>query len=806
MPTNIPTNYICAAALVPDNTAPIILTLGSAALAKAAWWQAQHLAPTFYFEGSAETPSATVDAYLETAQVAVSFNGGAYINATMLAGVQEIYNVAASAVVTYILATGAPLPFPLSGEQVTGAFCTLTRLGFSIPFALLPTVPITAISIEITQGAGSCYAGNSLNCVVLAQDVWTDAGALWAAIGGATPAGLICATPVYMVDTGDNLHITCATPGASIRYRTDGGTPSEYDGTIYTAPFAMPSGYFTVQAIAYAPGYLDSAVENVTWYDCTPACAAPVFSPGAGSYGTLSLIVTIGCATNGATLRYTTDGSTPSATNGADYSGPILLTAGCTLQAIAFATGLTDSAVVSVSYVITAPPSPGSGAGGSGHQVTAFNLVSGTVSGGYSTPYTVSFPVRDRSSRGGLYLFSNDEDTHFDYSASGPGLPVATALYQYVSQAGGTPLPLTGIGFPFAGNVASPEATPLIVMQNYAGGTPWNGLFASDTTGNFYVPVAGAGLYLYPASGTAPTWHPWAPYGAVLQMLWSADGHLYTVERTYQGTGLGTFKDVVYKYALGGAALGLWYAQTNFLPQSGVPQIPVPPAQLIDVSVAGNVYGVDLSSNTLWGRQGSPYSVLFDTALPTSANPLALCLCEALGYIAVLCATPGGTVPTVALGNDNGMAVWDAVPPYASCHLYLYNLTTGATSGGSTLPFTPSAIPEYCGLLFDGTATLYVVDKFNGYAQMAVVQQLAACRDPYGLLHVAYVSGGNIQYVRANPATGALASPLPLGAGSKPALLCTGNRLRASFQDAAGNYVVLYSTDRGGSWSDSSEP
>ena len=58
----------------------------------------------------------------------------------------------------------------------------------------------------------------------------------------------------------------------------------------------------------------------------------------AGTYGTAQL-VTISTTTNGATIRYTTDGSTPSEIAGTVYSSPVTISADLTLQAIAYATG-----------------------------------------------------------------------------------------------------------------------------------------------------------------------------------------------------------------------------------------------------------------------------------------------------------------------------------------------------------------------------------------------------------------------------------------------------------------------------------
>ena len=80
-------------------------------------------------------------------------------------------------------------------------------------------------------------------------------------------------------------------------------------------------------------------------------CAAPTFCPTAGIY-TAAQAVTISSTTSGATIRYTTDGSTPSETHGTVYSAPVNITIPTTLQAIAYASDMLDSPVTSGVYTI----------------------------------------------------------------------------------------------------------------------------------------------------------------------------------------------------------------------------------------------------------------------------------------------------------------------------------------------------------------------------------------------------------------------------------------------------------------------
>ncbi len=81
---------------------------------------------------------------------------------------------------------------------------------------------------------------------------------------------------------------------------------------------------------------------------------APVISLASGTYsGTQE--VTITCATPGAAIYYTTDGSEPSANNGTLYDGnAISISESVTLKAVAVSNGVTSS-VASAEYLITPP-------------------------------------------------------------------------------------------------------------------------------------------------------------------------------------------------------------------------------------------------------------------------------------------------------------------------------------------------------------------------------------------------------------------------------------------------------------------
>jgi hypothetical protein len=168
--------------------------------------------------------------------------------------------------------------------------------------------------------------------------------------GGTTTGGTV-ATPAFSPAPGaytQPITITTATSGATIRYTTNGTTPTETNGTVYSGPVTL-SSTTTLKAIAYKSGMTDSAVASGTYTVSSGTVATPTFNPPPGTY---TQPVAISTTTPGATIRYTLDGSTPSETAGTIYSGPITLTATTTIKAIAYESGFVDSAVASGTYTV----------------------------------------------------------------------------------------------------------------------------------------------------------------------------------------------------------------------------------------------------------------------------------------------------------------------------------------------------------------------------------------------------------------------------------------------------------------------
>jgi hypothetical protein len=169
--------------------------------------------------------------------------------------------------------------------------------------------------------------------------------------------------PGIAVDSAGDLYIS-NWPGAVREVAASTGIITRVAGNGYFG-YSGDGGSATVAEIAPQGIAFDSAgnlyiadagnyrVRKVTFPG--PA-ATPAFGLAAGTYvGAQSVAITD--TMQGATIYYTTDGSTPTTGSGV-YSSPVAVSASETLQAIAVVTGYTESAVASATYTINQPVTP----------------------------------------------------------------------------------------------------------------------------------------------------------------------------------------------------------------------------------------------------------------------------------------------------------------------------------------------------------------------------------------------------------------------------------------------------------------
>ena len=154
--------------------------------------------------------------------------------------------------------------------------------------------------------------------------------------------------------------------------------------------------------------------------------APPVITPVTDTYA-LPVSVTLTSATNGATIYYTTDGTTPIVTPGELYTGPFTLSASAVVEAMAVKTGFTNSSVSTVNYHIQA------GVAGCPCSIFPRTSTPGTMDSGPGQP--VELGVRFSSLFNGFvtgirfYKGVNNTGTHVGNLWTGTGTLLATATF-----------------------------------------------------------------------------------------------------------------------------------------------------------------------------------------------------------------------------------------------------------------------------------------------------------------------------------------------------------------------------------------
>lgn len=161
-------------------------------------------------------------------------------------------------------------------------------------------------------------------------------------------------------NTSQNVSLSTATTGAAIYYTTDGSDPKTSSTRVLYSTSINICETTTIKAYAVKDNMSDSAVVSFTYIIDLLAeqVAAPTASQAPGTYDA-AVGVSLSTATYGAAIYYTTDGSDPkTSSTRVLYSTPISIETTATIKAYAAKAGMSDSEVLSYSYIINSP-SPG---------------------------------------------------------------------------------------------------------------------------------------------------------------------------------------------------------------------------------------------------------------------------------------------------------------------------------------------------------------------------------------------------------------------------------------------------------------
>ena len=310
---------------------------------------------TIYYTTDGSDPTASSTLY----NAAFMLNNSATIKAAAFKTGSNPSAIASADFVQFISAAATPTISPVAGTYTNTLQVSVncTTPGATIRYTTDGSDPTG--SSPIYNGAFTLSGSATVKAIAFANGYNTSAIA-------ATSYGIVAtqptvATPAITPAGGtftNSVQVTlaCSTVGAAIRYTTDGTAPTT-NSTAYASAFTLNSSA-TVRVVGYADGANQSseAAASFTVIIPLPTVATPVFAPAGGTY-TSSVQVAISCATPGATIRYTTNGSEPTVSSPV-YTGLSLITLNSTttLKAAGFASGYNASTVATASFTVNLPP------------------------------------------------------------------------------------------------------------------------------------------------------------------------------------------------------------------------------------------------------------------------------------------------------------------------------------------------------------------------------------------------------------------------------------------------------------------
>jgi hypothetical protein len=287
------------------------------------------------------------------------------------------------------------------------------------------------------------------------------------------------ATPTFSPAGGtytaaQTVTIADTTTGANIYYTTDGSVPTA-SSTLYPTghPIAVSTTQ-TLSAIAVATGFNNSGVASAA-YTIGQGTATPVISPAGGTF-TAAQSVTITDATSGASIYYTIDGSTPTASS-TKYAGAITVSATQTINAIAIASGNISSVATAGFTVSNSAAAPPTFSPAAGSYTSAQAVMLSDATAGATIFYTVDGSMPTTSSP--------------QYSGS-INVAASETIKAIATAPGFGPSAVSSAPYTINGSVATPTFSPAA------------GSYTSTQTVTLSDATAGATIY-YTTDGTSAT-------------------------------------------------------------------------------------------------------------------------------------------------------------------------------------------------------------------------------------------------------------------------------------------------------------
>ncbi len=257
-----------------------------------------------------------------------------------------------------------------------------------------PTIPYTG---GISLNGGITDNGIRILRVKATLDTWATTELSQTYIFNTTAPSF--APPAGTYDSARLVSLGSATGDAIIIYTTNGDTPSETVGNVYSVPISVTEN-MTIRAYAYKPGYITSNVVSATYAigTVTPVVANPVFNPGTTSSFT-PINVSLSTTTGNASIYYTTNGDEPTQASTL-YSMPIVVpyNTNMFIKARAYRENWIPSAVISANYVVTGTVADVTFLPGGGTYQTAQNVQLSSTTEGAAIRYTTDGTIPNNTS------------------------------------------------------------------------------------------------------------------------------------------------------------------------------------------------------------------------------------------------------------------------------------------------------------------------------------------------------------------------------------------------------------------------
>ncbi len=240
----------------------------------------------------------------------------------------------------------------LPGDTTT---TTSTSGGYAIPLGTTSGALVLTFSgggvPQATQVTGLAVPGINVKVDLVLSSQTRVIGLSGDLNFGSVAAGGSATRTLTIANTGNSpLVVTGITHTSAVFSGNFSGTvPSAgtRTATITFSPTAIQAYSGTLTVASNATGGTSTKAESGTGATA-PVASTPVITPNGGSFGT-RVRVKITCATSGAIIRFTKDGSEPTASS-PKYSGRFAIKTTTTIKAKAFKTGFTESATASAVF------------------------------------------------------------------------------------------------------------------------------------------------------------------------------------------------------------------------------------------------------------------------------------------------------------------------------------------------------------------------------------------------------------------------------------------------------------------------